>query len=114
MKCLLVIIIMQSFMSLYLAAMDARQMRRHDYIQRLRRTIQQKEYQIQQNRIMRYTVEFSAPFLVSVIAQPYAAGVMAISIAAICLLTSDIEDAVEARDDFQKRYAAEYAVGLPF
>lgn len=93
------IIIMSCIMVLHLVAMDRPiNNDRRAYIARLTQRIKDKEFEIQQRRIMRYAVEFTVPFLAYSIDQPYAAGVTAIGAAAICLLTHDIEDAVETRD----------------
>ncbi len=97
MKCIPIII--SCMIILHLVAMDRPvDNNRQAYIARLTQRIRDKEFEIQQCRIMRYAVEFTVPFLAHSIDQPYAAGVTAIGAAAICLLTHDIEDAVEIRD----------------
>lgn len=97
------IIIIQSIITFQVAAMDARELRnRQIHVARLKQHIQDKEHQIRQGRIIRYAVEFSTPFLAHTIDQPYAAGITVIGIAAVCLLTNDIEDATETRDVLKK------------
>lgn len=104
------IFVIQSTMTFQLVAMDAQQ----EYVVRLQQSIQDREHQIKKNRIIRYTIEFATPFLAYTIDQPYAAGMMAVGVAAICLLTNDIEDSLEVQDVLKKELYATLLSGVHY